>query len=257
MLMAQKTRHRAAKKTRVGNRTKAREDMIVAYAPLVKHIAGRMAMRIPSSVTYDELISAGSLGLIDAIDRYDPTREVDLKTYAAYRIKGAILDELRSMDWYSRSMRKKIQEIEKALLAVEFRKGQPAEDWEVAEEIGIPLEEYYKLLSNIHGIALFSLDEYIKDEDNDSLTKKSFQERILSSDDPAENVFKGEVKECLAEAIRGLSETEQLVISLYYYDDLTLKEIGHILELTESRICQIHTLALIKLRAKLKSYHTE
>jgi len=129
MLMAQRPPIRAAKKTRRGFNVKEREDMIVAYAPLVKHIAGRMAMRIPSSVTYDELISAGCLGLIDAIDRYDPTREVDLKTYAAYRIKGAILDELRSMDWYSRSMRKKIQEIEKALLAVESRKGGPAEDW--------------------------------------------------------------------------------------------------------------------------------
>jgi len=103
---------------------------------------------------------------------------------------------------------------------------------------------------------LFSLDEYIKDEDNDSLTKKSFQERVLSSDDPAENVFKGELKQYLAEAIRSLSEKEQLVISLYYYDDLTLKEIGHILELTESRICQIHTLALIKLKAKLNRYHS-
>jgi len=256
MLMAHRTPNRTAKQIRRGFSIKERKDMIVAYAPLVKHIAGRMAMRIPSSVTYDELISAGCLGLIDAIDRYDPTREVDLKTYAAYRIKGAILDELRSMDWYSRSMRKKIQEIEKALLAVESRKGGPAEDWEIAEEIGIPLEEYYKLLSNIHGIALFSLDEYIKDEDNDSLTKKSFQERVLSSDDPAENVFKGELKQYLAEAIRSLSEKEQLVISLYYYDDLTLKEIGHILELTESRICQIHTLALIKLKANLNSYHS-
>ena len=255
--MAQKTAKKAVKKTSRNFTRKERETMIVSYAPLVKHIAGRMAMRIPASITFDELISAGCLGLIDAIDRYDPSREVDLKTYAAYRIKGAILDELRSMDWYSRSMRKKIQEIERALMTVESREGRPAEDWEVAEEIGLSLEEYYKLLSNIHGIGLFSLDEYIKDEDNDSLTKKSFQERILSDDDPAENVVKGELRQYLVEAIKSLPEKEQMVISLYYFDDLTLKEIGHILALTESRICQIHTLALIKLKARLKSYHRQ
>ena len=255
--MAQKTAKKAVKKTSRNFTRKERETMIVSYAPLVKHIAGRMAMRIPASITFDELISAGCLGLIDAIDRYDASREVDFKTYAAYRIKGAILDELRSMDWYSRSMRKKIQEIERALMTVESREGRPAEDWEVAEEIGLSLEEYYKLLSNIHGIGLFSLDEYIKDEDNDSLTKKSFQERILSDDDPAENVVKGELRQYLVEAIKSLPEKEQMVISLYYFDDLTLKEIGHILALTESRICQIHTLALIKLKARLKSYHRQ
>jgi len=241
MLMAQKTEKRAAKKTsRVFSR-KEREAMIVGYAPLVKHIAGRMAMRIPSSIAFG----------------FDPSKEVDLKTYAAYRIKGAILDELRSMDWYSRSMRKKIQQIEKALMSVESREGRPAQDWEIAEEIGIPLEDYYKLLSNIHGIGLFSLDEYIKDEDNDSLTKKSFQERILSDDDPSQNVVKNELKHYLARTIQSLSDKEQMIISLYYYEDLTLKEIGHILGLTESRICQIHTLALIKLKSKLKTYHAE
>jgi len=240
-----------------GFNPKQRDAMITGYAPLVKHIAGRMAMRIPSSISFDELISAGCLGLIDAIDRYDPSKEVDLKTYAAYRIKGAILDELRSMDWYSRSMRKKIQEIEKALVIVEAREGRPAEDGEVAQQIGLSLEDYYKLLSNIHGIGLFSLDEYIKDEDNDSLTKKSFQERILSDDDPAQNVVKNELKQHLAEAVQALTEKEQMVISLYYYEELTLKEIGHILDLTESRICQIHTLALIKLKTKMKGYHAE
>jgi len=255
--MAQRSAKKATKKASKGFTRKKREEMIVSYAPLVKHIAGRMAMRIPSSITFDELISAGCLGLIDAIDRYDPSRKVDIKTYAAYRIKGAILDELRSMDWYSRSMRKKIQEIERALVEVESREGRPAEDWEVAETIGLTLEEYYKLLSNIHGIGLFSLDEYIKDEDNDSLTKKSFQERILSTDDPAENVVKGELKQYLAEAITTLSEKEQMVISFYYYEELTLKEIGNILNLTESRICQIHTLALIRLKSKLKAYHLE
>ena len=255
MHITKQSQHGAEKKTTRAFSRKEREAMIVGYAPLVKHIAGRMAMRIPSSISFDELISAGCLGLIDAIDRFDPTKEVDLKTYAAYRIKGAILDELRSMDWYSRSMRKKMQLIERALIRVEARQGRPAEDWEIADEIGIPLEDYYKLLSNIHGIGLFSLDEYIKDEDNDSLTKKSFQERILSDDDPSQNVVKNELRQYLVKAVQSLTEKEQMVISLYYYEDLTLKEIGHILELTESRICQIHTLALIKLQTRLRSYH--
>ncbi|RJQ59051.1 MAG: FliA/WhiG family RNA polymerase sigma factor [Desulfobacteraceae bacterium] len=255
MHTAQKSAKNDEKKAFRGFNRKEREAMIVGYAPLVKHIAGRMAMRIPSSISFDELISAGCLGLIDAIDRFDPTKEVDLKTYAAYRIKGAILDELRSMDWYSRSMRKKIQQIEKALSAVESREGRPAEDWEVAKEIGMELDDYCKLLSNIHGIGLFSLDEYIKDEDNDTLTKKSFQERVLSEDDPAQNVVNNEMRKYLAEAVKTLSEKEQMVVSFYYFEDLTLKEIGHILDLTESRICQIHTLALIKLRSRLKGYH--
>lgn len=255
MLMGKRSATPVKKKMSRAFSAREREEAIVGYAPLVKHIAGRMAMRIPSSISFDELISAGCLGLIDAIDRFDPTKEVDLKTYAAYRIKGAILDELRSMDWYSRSMRKKIQEIEKALMAVESRLGRSAEDREMAEEMGVSLEEYYKLLSNIHGMGLFSLDEYVKDDDNDSITKKSFQERILSDDDPVKNVVKNELKHHLSEAIKSLSEKEQLVISLYYFEDLTLKEIGHIMDLTESRICQVHTLALIKLKSRLKSYH--
>ncbi len=232
-----------------------REEMIKKYAYLVKYIAGRMAMRVPSSVLYDELISAGSVGLIDAIDRYDPSRDVDLKTYASYRIKGAILDELRSMDWYSRSMRKKIQDIEKALRMVEAREGRPAEDWEVAKELGVELEDYFKTLSSIHGVAMLSLDEFIKDEDNDALTKKTFQDKILSKDDPADNVARGELRSVVAEAITKLTEKEQMVISLYYFDELTLKEIGQVLGLTESRICQIHTLTLIKLKSRLKTYY--
>lgn len=235
----------------------ARESLIVEYAPLVKRIAGRMAMRLPSSVVFDELISAGCLGLIDAVDRYDPSKNVTLRTYAEYRIKGAILDELRSMDWYSRSMRKKIQDIEKALQKIETMKGSPAEDTEVANELGLTLPEYQKRLSDIHGAALLSLDEFIKNEDNDSSSMNSFQERLKSTDDPEKNIGKEELKKVAANAIRRLSEKEQVVISLYYYEELTLKEIGSVLNLTESRICQIHTAALLKLQARLKEYNED
>jgi RNA polymerase sigma factor for flagellar operon FliA len=234
-----------------------REELIVKHAPLVKRIAAKMASRLPSSVIFDELISAGCLGLIDAIDKFDPERDVSLETYAEFRIRGAILDELRSLDWYSRSMRKKIRDIEKAVAAVEAREGRLAEDWEVAEELGMDLEKYFKQLSNIHGTALLSMDEYIKNRDNQTSSQKTFQEKLKSRDDPSRLLFREELKKEVARAIRTLSEKEQLVISLYYQDELTLNEIGNILKLTESRICQIHTSALIKLKNKLRLYYQD
>lgn len=234
-----------------------REAMIVKYAYLVKYIAGRMAMRVPASVSYDELVSAGTMGLIHAVDRFDPSKQADIKTYAEYRIKGAILDELRSMDWYSRSMRKKIQEIEEAMRFVESKKGRPAESWEVAEALGMSMEDYHTLLGDIHSISLLNLDDYIRDEDNDTYNKRSYQEKIVSEDNPSKNVAAGELKQAVAKAIKKLTEKEQIVISLYYYDELTLKEIGEVLDLTESRICQIHTQTLIKLKMRLKSYYEE
>lgn len=232
-----------------------RDEVIIKYAYLVKYIAGRMAMRVPPSVSFDELVSAGTLGLIHAVDRFDPGKQTDIKTFAEYRIRGAILDELRSMDWYSRSMRKKIQEVEGAIRTVEAQKGSQATDWEVAEELGLPLEEYHQMLSNIHSISLLSLDDFIKGEENDSINRRSFQEKIVSDDDPSENISKVELKRVLAQAIRTLTEKEQLVISLYYYEELTLKEIGEVVGLTESRICQIHTQTLIKLKVRLKCYY--
>ena len=235
----------------------AREELIVKHAPLVKRIAAKMASRLPSSVIFDELISAGCLGLIDAIDKFDPERDVSLETYAEFRIRGAILDELRSLDWYSRSMRKKIRDIEKAVAAVEAREGRLAEDWEVAEELGLELEKYFKQLSNIHGTAILSMDEYIKNKDNQASSQKTFQEKLKSKDDPSRLLFREELKKEVSKAIRTLSEKEQLVISLYYHDELTLNEIGNILKLTESRICQIHTSALVKLKNKLRLYYQD
>lgn len=236
---------------------KEREEMIEKYAYLVKYLAGRVASRIPSNVIFDELISAGSLGLIDAVDKYDPKKNVGLKTYAQYRIKGAILDELRSMDWYSRSMRKKIQNIEKAVHHVESKKGRPSSDMEVAEELDMDLEHYYKMLSDIHGAALLSLDDYVKGTNSGSNTSSTtFNEGMKSDDSPSDSLIRSELKDVLAEAVSKLTEKEQLVISLYYYDELTLKEIGNVMELTESRICQIHTMALIKLKSKVKEYRS-
>jgi RNA polymerase sigma factor for flagellar operon FliA len=229
-----------------------REEMIVKYAYLVKYIAGRMISRLPSSVSFDELISAGSLGLIDAVDKYNPEKNVTLKTYAQFRIKGSILDELRSMDWYSRSMRKWITDIEKAMVRVENEKGSPAVEEEIAKELDLTLEKYQDILSKIHRTALLRLDTFIG-SDNDS-SGSTFKDQLKSSDKPEDVLDRKELKKVLAEAISKISEKEQIVISLYYYEELTLKEIGEVLSLTESRICQIHTTALIKLKSKLRSY---
>ncbi len=230
-----------------------RENQIVKYAYLVKQIAYRISTRLPSSVHQDELVSAGCLGLIDAVDKFNPAKDVSLKTYAQYRIKGAILDELRSMDWYSRSMRKKVQDIEKAVFRVESRKTRPADDEEIAAEMGISLENYHEILHEIHSASILSLDTFLRNEENTE-SKKTFQDNIQGNDDPADNIGKEELKKEIARAISLLSQKEQAVISFYYYEELTLKEIGKVMDLTESRICQIHSGALIKLKSRLASH---
>ena len=231
-----------------------RQDSIVEYAYLVRHIASRFSMRLPSSVLFDELMSAGSLGLIDAVDKFDPGKHVSLKTYAQYRIKGAILDELRSMDTYSRSMRKKIQDITKATKQIEDEKGRPADDEEICGALGVDLETYQNMLTDIHGAAVLSLDEFIKTKKNDTYSQTRFQAGVKGEANPADEFDRAELKHVLAETIKTLNEKEQIVVSLYYYEELTLKEIGEVLSLTESRICQIHTAVLIKLKARLEAY---
>ena len=231
-----------------------RQESIVEYAYLVKHIAARFAMRLPSSVLFDELMSAGSLGLIDAVDKFDPSKHVSLKTYAQYRIKGAILDELRSMDTYSRSMRKKIQDISKATKKIEDTKGRPASSSEISKELGVDMETYQNMLTDIHGAAVLSLDDFIKSKKNDTFSQTRFDAGVKGEESPADDFDRAELKKVLAEAIKTLTEKEQIVVSLYYYDELTLKEIGEVLSLTESRICQIHTAVLIKLKSRLDAY---
>jgi len=231
-----------------------REKSIVEYAYLVKHIAARFAMRLPSNVFFDELVSAGSLGLIDAVDKFDPSKHVSLKTYAQYRIKGAILDELRSMDPYSRSMRKKIQNISKAVKAIEDQKGSPASDEEICGQLGVTLEAYYDMLTSIHGATVLRLDEFIATAKNDSYSKTRFQTGVKGNENPGDCFDKEELKLVLAQTIKTLTQKEQMVVSLYYYDELTLKEIGEVLSLTESRICQIHTAILVKLKSRLQDY---
>lgn len=242
------------KNSSIKNSAVWRDASIVEYAPLVKHIAASFARKLPSSVLFGELVSAGSLGLIDAVDKFDPDKHVSLKTYAQYRIRGAILDELRSMDKYSRSMRKKIQNIARAQKIVEDDKRSPASDIEIANELGVGLENYNDMLAQIHGAAILSLDAYLKTKSNDNTSKTRFVTGLKSQETPSDQFDRAEVKAVLAEAIETLNEKEQMVVSLYYYEELTLKEIGEVLDLTESRICQIHTAILTKLQTRLKTY---
>ncbi len=231
-----------------------RDSMITEHAYLVKHIAARFAARLPSNVLFDDLVSAGSLGLIDAVDKFDHDKHVNFKTYAQYRIKGAILDELRSMDVYSRSMRKKIKDIARAVKKVEEKQQGPAEDSEIAAQMGIDLDTYFDMLTNIHCASILSLDAFIKSGQTNYSSQIRFQSRLVGRETPEDSFDREELKSALANVIKTLSKKEQIVVSLYYYEELTLKEIGEILSLTESRICQIHAKILITMRAKLMDY---
>ena len=253
-------RAQAGRSAKPGGRKRAwardeaeRNALIIKYAPLVKFLANRMAMRLPPSVTVDDLISAGIMGLLDAIDKFDPGKEVKFKTYAEFRIRGAILDELRSMDWIPRSIRRKVREIEQAIIAAERKLSRPAEDWEIAGQMGIDLDTYYEILDKARGIDLLSFDEYVDSHTDDFESKKSFKSLMRGDYDPVDHVIIQERKEVVADGIKTLPEKEQMVVSLYYYKGLTLKEIGKVMGLTESRISQIHTKAIMKLRTRLRS----
>jgi len=231
-----------------------REEMILKYTPLIKYIAHRLAMRLPPHIAVDDLVNSGVIGLMDAIKKFDPNKKVQFKTYAEFRIKGAMLDELRSLDWVSRSVRQKAAQLEKAFQSLEKKKGRAVEDQEVAQELGISLENYYTMINEINGVFLTDLSGVRKKmpqfSDEDLLN--------LLADDKENQPFQllslEELKEVLTRAIEELTPKERTVISLYYYEELTLKEIGEVLGFTESRICQIHTKAILKLRNKIRYY---
>lgn len=231
-----------------------REALILKHAGLVKMAAHRLAMRLPPSVSVDDLQSAGTIGLLDAIEKFDPERGVKFRTYADFRIRGAMLDELRSMDWVPRSVRKRVQDMEKAVARVEKRLGRPAEPEEIAEELGVDDVTYGKMLEKARGIELLSLDEPIRDRDQSGGKIRTHLDRISDGPDPDEEYLEEELKKVLARSIARLTQREQQVLALYYQEDLTLREVGEVLELTESRICQIHTQCVVKLRSMLAGY---
>ena len=228
-----------------------RDYFVIKYAPLVKYVAGKVSMGMPQNIEFDDLVSYGVFGLIDAISKFDPARGIKFKTYAMTRIRGAIFDELRSIDWIPRSIRQKAKQIEQVISELENKLGRTVEDEEIAREMGMPSEEFQSLLNKLSCTSMLSLNDiwYLGD-DNDELS-------ILETLEAPENmnpdilVEKEEIRDYIIDAIQKLPDKEKKVIVLYYYEDLTLKEIGEILEVTESRVSQLHTKAIMRLRGRL------
>ncbi|NOY10080.1 MAG: RNA polymerase sigma factor WhiG [Spirochaetes bacterium] len=230
-----------------------RDYFVKQYAPLVKYVAGKVAIGMPHNVEFDDLVGFGIFGLFDAIEKFDPTKHVKFKTYAVTRIRGAIFDELRSIDWVPRSVRQKTRELEEIVRVLESNLGRSATDKEIADAMGMTIEDFQQLTLKISGTSILSLnDVWYTGEDNDKI---SIAESIEapSNLNPDIIVEKEEIKRVIVNAINDLPEKEKKVLILYYYEDLTLKEIGQVLEVTESRISQLHTKAIMRLRAKLTS----
>jgi len=226
-----------------------REKLILKYARFVKFIAGRMAVNLPSNVEYDDLVSYGIFGLMDAIEKYDPDRKIKFRTYAKTRIRGAILDELRSLDWTPRSVRQKARALEKAYAELETTLGRQAEDHEICEFMNITQKELQKLIDDTKKSLMISLDDGDSDSDGGGSRHDFLEDTGIGS--PETLAEKIELKRMLAQEIASLSEKERLVITLYYFEHLTSKEIGKILGVSDSRISQLHTKAVTRLRGKL------
>ncbi len=228
-----------------------RDRLVRQYAPLVKYVAGKVAVGMPQNVEFDDLVGYGVFGLFDAIEKFDPDKHVKFKTYAVTRIRGAIFDELRSIDWVPRSVRQKAREIEETVRRLEASLGRAATDEEIAKSLNMSFKDFEKTMLKISATSILSLnDVWYTGEDND---KVSIADSIESpqSLNPDVIVEKDEIKRVIIQAIGELPEKEKTVLVLYYYEDLTLKEIGQVLEVTESRVSQLHTKAIMRLRAKL------
>jgi len=237
--------------------TENREEAIKRYSPMIKYVANRIAMRLPPHIEVDDLISVGVLGLMDAITKYDSSRGAKFKTYAEFRVRGAILDELRAMDWVPRSIRQKASNVDKVVQGLQAKLSRVPEDEEVAKEMGLSLDQFHDTLNETKSIPIFSLEDL-------GIAKESGEQQSLldclagkADADPQTQVRLVELKEIIAKAIDALPEKERLMVSLYYYEELTMKEIGAVLEITESRVSQIHSKAVYRLRTKLKAIIAE
>lgn len=229
----------------------ARERLILNYSPLVKFVAGRVAAGLPQNIEQADLVSYGIFGLIDAIDKFDPARGFKFETYAISRIKGAIIDELRSIDWVPRSVRAKARAIERAYSKLENELKRTPDDKEVAAELGMTEEELAHTMSQISFVGIVALDELLgatPERPNAATVGDTVSTR---QHDPVEQYEVDEMKHVLADAINRMPDRERLVLTLYYYEGLTLAEIGDVLGVTESRVCQIHTKAIFQLRGRM------
>lgn len=228
-----------------------REKLIIEYAPLVKLVAGRLSMYLGYNVEYDDLVSYGIFGLIDAIDKYDTMKSVKFETYASLRIRGSILDQIRKMDWIPRTIRQRQKKIDAIMKEIEITTGKVATDEQIAQALGISEDEYNDWQSQMKVTNVVSLNEFM---DQGSEVPAEHNRQNVRFDSPEENIEKKELKEMLVQALDTLTEKEQKVVVLYYYEELTLKEISKVLEVSESRISQLHTRALQKMKNKLGSY---
>ena len=225
-----------------------RDSVIERYGKMVRRVAVQMAARLPSSIELDDLIQAGLIGLVDAVSRVDAAMGVQFDTFAMQRVRGAMLDELRNADWMPRSVRKSQRSIEQALHAVEQRVGRSAQEREIADELQVPLEEYQRLLSSAKGSQLLYFEDSGSEDDDEGRI-----EQMLPDDSPTPDrrLEDARFRESLVAAIDGLPEREKLLMNLYYVEELTLKEIGEVLGVTESRVSQLHSQAVARLRSKL------
>jgi RNA polymerase sigma factor for flagellar operon FliA len=228
-----------------------RDKFIRQYMPLVKYVAGKVAVGLPASVEFDDLVGYGQFGLLDAINKYDTAKGVKFKTYAVTRIRGAIFDELRQIDWVPRSVRQKSREIEDAIVSLESRLGRTATDSEIAGSLNMSEDEYHRTVMKVSGTSVLSLnDVWYSGDDSDRVSIGDSIE-APSSLNPDVIVEREEIRRIIIDAINELPEKEKMVLILYYHEDLTFKEIGQVLEVSESRISQLHTKANLRLRAKL------
>lgn len=227
-----------------------REQIILEYAPLVKVVAGRLSMYLGYSVEYEDMVSYGVFGLIDAIDKFNMLKEVKFETYASLRIRGAILDQIRRMDWIPRTIRQRQKQIDTVMKEIELREGREATDEEIAGGLGITPDELLDWQSQLKADNIISLNEYVE-QGSDISTEKL---NTAPFDTPEKVIERSELKDMLEQALALLTEKERKVILLYYYEDLTLKEISQVLEVSESRISQLHTRAIQKMKSKMGNY---
>jgi RNA polymerase sigma factor for flagellar operon FliA len=229
---------------------KERDELIIKYAPLVKNIVERIASKVPAYVAdKEDLLNVGIIGLISALGKFDEKRNVQFETYARYRIRGAVLDELRARDWMPRSARNKNAKLVEAFSLLQKELGRPPEDEEISKYLGISLETYYEMIDDAKGVTLLSSEDLPPD-----YCEKHGSYEIMEDMDrgnPLSLLAQSELKHVLKDAIDSLPEKEKMVLSLYYYEELTMKEIGGVLSLTESRVCQLHSKAIIRLRGEL------
>lgn len=231
---------------------KTEPGQLEEYLPLVKFIAGRLAIGLPRSVEVGDLISAGVVGLIDAYRNFDINKGVKFETYASLRIRGSILDELRGMDWVPRSVRARSREVERVLARIENELGRQPTEEELAAALGVEMAEYYEIIGDVSSTALLSLDEMAYEEGDDKPVPLIDTLRSPEPVNALGQLEREEMRDLLADSLGQLNEQERLVVALYYYEELTLKEIGQVLELSESRVSQLHTKAVLSLRVKLR-----